>query len=64
MRQNDPEHFMKAVEMEKFINIKRNVLGRDIVFLHPALRPLEQAVDMQGNFFNELENCESGFCMT
>ena len=63
MRANDPDHFAKAIEMEKFINVKRESLGRDIVFLHPALRPLEQAVDMQGNFFNEMENCESGYCM-
>jgi hypothetical protein len=64
LRSEKPELFQKAIDLEKYINGKRNAMGRDISYLHSSLKPLEQAVDMQGNFFNELENCESGYCMT
>lgn len=31
-------------------------------YLHPSLRPLEQAVGEQGVLFHETEICESGYC--
>ena len=63
MRMRDPETFEKSIALEKRINEKRDAIGRDVVYLHPALKPLEQAVDEQTNFFEELANCESGYCM-
>lgn len=63
MKQDKPGLFAKAVKLENRLNEKRDYLGKDRVYLHRALVPLDQAVGLQTNFFNELDNCESGYCM-
>lgn len=67
LRQDHPDLFADAVAIEKRLNEKRKDFTEghnDPVYLHPRLIPLDQAVGEQYNFFDELENCESGFCMT
>lgn len=64
LRLSRPDLFDEACNIEKEIQRKRReVMGKDDVFLHPALLPLAQAVGHQMSF-DELENCESGYCMT
>lgn len=61
MRRTKPELFDKAVAMEDRINEKRAELGRDRVYLHPSLYPLEQVVGIQQSLFED-EDCNSGYC--
>lgn len=64
LRSSRPDLFEEACNIEREIQRKRReVMGKDDVFLHPALVPLDQAVGHQMSF-DELENCESGYCMT
>jgi hypothetical protein len=63
MRMQQPDLFEKAVQLEKRLNEKRDYLGKDRVTLHKSCLPLDQAVGLQDNFFNEFDNCESGYCM-
>ena len=64
LREARPDLFNRAVELERFINRKREaVLKKDKVWLHQFLRPLDVAVGLQMSF-NKLENCESGYCFT
>lgn len=63
LRAEKPDLFQKAVELEKRLNEKRDALGRDTVYLHGALRPLDKAVDKQGVLWTEFDTCESGYCM-
>lgn len=63
LRNKRPDLFDKAVEIEQYINEKRqSVLKKDKVWLHHACKPLGIAVGMQATF-DDLENCESGYCM-
>lgn len=63
MRMVDPELFDKAVALERRINEKRGAIGRDVVYLHPALVPLEQAVGEQYGLFDDTaDSCETGYC--
>ena len=63
MRMADPELFEKAVALEHRINEKRGAIGRDVVYLHPALVPLEQAVGEQYSLFDDTaDSCETGYC--
>lgn len=67
LRQHQPELFAKAVDLEKHLNVKRANAGRDEVYLSPWLIPLENAVDAPSDSMfstEELDNCESGYCMT
>ena len=61
MRRNKPELFERAVALEKRINEKRDVLGKDVVYLHPSLFPLDEAVGLQHSLFED-DPCDSGFC--
>lgn len=63
MRMEQPELFDKAVELEKRLNEKRGILGKDKITLHRSCLPLDQAIGLQDNFFNEFDFCESGYCM-
>lgn len=63
IKNQKPQLFEKAVELEKRLNEKRQYLGRDRMFLHRNLIPLEQAVGSQMDLFNEMDVCESGYCM-
>lgn len=64
LRHDRPDLFQKAIELERFINHKREaVLLKDKVWLHQFLRPLDEAVGLQMTF-DDLENCEDGYCFT
>ncbi len=63
MRRDQPALFARAVALEKHLNAKRGLLGRDRVFFHPALVPLDQAVGTQPLLPGfEMDMCESGYC--
>lgn len=63
LRMSDPALFDKAVALEHRINEKRGAIGRDVVYLHPALVPLEQAVGEQYSLFDDTaDSCETGYC--
>jgi hypothetical protein len=64
LRREQPDLFAKSVALEKRVNEKRGSLGKDFMFLHPDLRPLDQAVGDQFSLFDVEDNCESGYCMT
>lgn len=69
LRQNRPDLFNDAVDIEKRLQEKRMALwGKDEVWLHRKLIPLEQAIPDQPFLINPEEldddNCESGYCFT
>jgi len=70
-KMQQPELFAKAVALENHLNEKRESMGRDRVFLHPAtkgqMQPLDQAVPNQLSMMTLLEEtcvkpCDSGYC--
>lgn len=65
MKRNDPELFQQVVDLEHHINETRNLLGKDQIFIHPRLIPIENAVGDQLPMFPEfdMDMCESGYCM-
>lgn len=63
MRREQPELFSKAVALERRINDKRQAIGKDIVYLHRSLHPLDQAIGLQLAFEYD-DHCESGYCLT
>lgn len=65
MRRTAPGLFQMAVDLETRINEKRAEMGRDPVFLHPALQPLAQAVPEQLSMldiWNDDQECGTGYC--
>jgi hypothetical protein len=65
-RLEDPELFAKSVRLEKVINERRRLLGRDEVFLSRYGRPLDEAFAMPDSQVVDdgLAACDSGWCMT
>lgn len=67
MRQDQPDLFWRSVELEEFLNQRRESLGMDSVWLSGALKPLDEATHeyLQDNIFDfdAFEGCESGYCM-
>jgi len=63
-RRTEPELFAQAVALEEMINIKRENIGRDRVYLHRSLRPLDKAVSEQLPLFpdDDGSTCDSGYC--
>lgn len=66
MKRTNPALFEKAIRIEHIINEKRGAIGRDRVYLHPDVIPLERAVGNQARLFTDeqLDACESGYCLT
>lgn len=62
MRRSDPDLFDRALGLEARINQTREHLGRDSVYLHRALQPLDQAVSSQMSLFPD-DDC-TGYCHT
>lgn len=63
LKREEPEQFQKAIELEELINARRKGFGMNSVYLHKALRPLEQAVgDQMAMEFSDDEICDSGYC--
>jgi hypothetical protein len=67
LRHDKPELFAKAVGLEATLNARRSASGRDAIYLHSRLRPLEIATGDQATFGDvdgsEWDACESGYCM-
>lgn len=63
MKEHEPELFTKSVELEKLINDRRSMLGRDPMWLTRSLKPLDQAVQHTQHEMDFEDTCESGFCM-
>ncbi|WP_444961510.1 phosphoadenosine phosphosulfate reductase [Nocardiopsis sp. M1B1] len=65
-RLEEPELFAKSVRLEKVINERRRLLGRDEVFLSRYGRPLDEAIAVPDSQVvdNETAACDSGWCMT
>lgn len=63
MRREQPDLFDRAVALEQRINDKRQSLGKDAVYLHRSLHPLDQAIGIQLAFEYD-DHCESGYCLT
>jgi hypothetical protein len=67
MREREPVLFARAVALERLINERRAMLGRDAVWLSDGGKPLDQVTTayQQASLFDEDEPpCESGFCFT
>jgi hypothetical protein len=65
LKREQPSEFARAVELERMLNIRRDTLGKDHVWLTRFARPLDEVVDDQLVMeFGDLDNCESGFCLT
>lgn len=67
MKREEPDLFQKSVELEKFINARRDRMGKDHVWLTRFNRPLDEVVDISQESFKfgeALDVCESGYCMT
>jgi len=64
LKNNYPNLFEKACNIEMFLQAKHKKAGRDGgVWLYRPFRYLEDAIGDQPFLFDELENCESGYCM-
>lgn len=61
-----PDLFQEAVKIDNIINEKRAAIGKDRVYIHPDCIPLAQAVGNQMTMFDfdDLDQCDSGYCMT
>ena len=67
MKREEPELFEKSVKLERYINDRREALGKDKVWMTRFARPLDQVVDISQESFKfgeDLDVCETGYCMT
>jgi len=66
MRRDEPDLFWQSVELERLLNDRRDMLGKDHVYLTRFARPLDQAVgEAQQTLFNDEggpESCDEGVC--
>jgi hypothetical protein len=65
IRQRFPALFADACYLESLMQNRRRELGKDAVWMHRKLIPLARAIPDQPFLFapDDLENCESGYCM-
>lgn len=62
---NEPELFEKAAALEDTLNARRDLLGKDHVYLTRYGIPLRDAISgKQLQLFDEDPGCDSGWCMT
>lgn len=67
MRDQDPARFAQVIQLEETMAARRAAMGKDPVYMSRRLRPLAQVVGTatQADMFAEdLDTCESGYCMT
>ncbi|HJQ00116.1 MAG TPA: hypothetical protein VJ851_00820 [Jatrophihabitans sp.] len=67
MARTEPELFERAAQLEDTLNERRDALGKDPVYLTRFGKPLRLVANAdQGllDFGDELDNCDSGWCMT
>ena len=66
MRRDDPATFAKAVDLERLLNDRRDMLGKDHVYLTRFARPLDEAIgEAQATLFDADgwgESCDEGVC--
>lgn len=66
-QREEPELFARSVDLERQMNAKRTMLGKDPVWFHRALIPLDQVIVDTGQQefdFAGLDVCEGGYCHT
>lgn len=69
MRRDEPELFERSAELERVLNDRREMLGKDPVWLTRFNMPLSEAVgeaqDMLPLFTGpDTDACDSGYCWT
>lgn len=66
MAREEPVLFRKSVELERTLNERRAMLGKDDVYLTRFGRPLDEVAndDQQAFAFDGPEGCDDGFCWT
>jgi hypothetical protein len=68
MRRDEPELFDKAADLEDLLNERRDMLGRDRVYLTRFGRPLRECIGpAQQTLFDQspdIETCDEGLCWT
>ena len=66
LRRETPHLFKQAIELETMLNERREPLGKDKVWLTPFNRPLNQAIPIESEFLELIDECEdeceSGVC--
>jgi hypothetical protein len=68
MRRDEPDLFEKSAELEDLLNARRQVLGKDSVYLTRFAKPLREAIpkaqDMLPLFSPDTDTCDEGYCWT
>lgn len=65
LQRHNPDLFDRAVELEKVLSDRSEMLGHGKVYLNRKLQPLDQVfAGHQLDMFDPDDVCESGFCMT
>lgn len=68
MRRDEPELFERAAQLEDRLNERREMLGKDHVYLTRFAKPLRQAIDpaddMLPIFAPDTDSCDEGYCWT
>lgn len=72
MRRERPELFFKVAELERTLNARRTMIGKDEIYISGVGarrgQPIDVAVPYQLGLFpewiDEQDGCESGYCMT
>lgn len=64
MRRDEPELFMKSVEIQQQVNRIRLKIGKDTVYMTSRLIPLENIGVQPRLFDDEPDACVEGVCMT
>jgi hypothetical protein len=66
MRRDEPGLFAKSVELERTLNARRDMRGKDHVWLTRFNKPLDEAViEAQTPLFHDgPEGCDEGYCWT
>jgi hypothetical protein len=64
MARDEPDMFIRSVELERFINRRREDIGKDPVWLSSALKPLDQAFQDTGQLpmFDDATCDIGGYC--
>jgi hypothetical protein len=65
MRRDEPDLFEKSAALEDTLNERRDMLGKDHVYLTRFNKPLREAVsEAQSSLFDGPEGCDTGYCWT
>ena len=68
MRRDESELFEKSADLEALLNKRRDMLGKDHVYLTRFGKPLREAIAVEqvGLDFGEHgdEGCDEGYCWT